>query len=368
MRRRTLSPMVAGLWMAAVLAASPALAQQVTGTPGSPSATTTIDGRYLPPPPQPFGGEIELNAAQSKPWLAAARRAAEGRAQHPADHDRRRRLRRALAPSAASSRRRRSTASPPNGLRYTNFHSTSLCSPTRAALITGRNHHSVGFGVDLRGGDRLPRLQQHHRQGQRHDRPDPAGQRLPHLLVRQGPQHADLDREPGRAVRPVADRHGLRLLLRLRRRRHQPVAAEPVPQHHGDLPLCRQARLEPDHRDGRRRHPLAEPAQRHQPVDAVLPLLRARRHPRAAPSDAGVDQEDQRHAPVRQGLERAARADLRQPEEARRDPAGRQADALAGRPAEALGSRSPPRRRSCSSARPTSTPPISPTPTTRSAG
>ena len=34
-----------------------------------------------------------------------------------------------------------------SGLRYTNFHSTSLCSPTRAALITGRNHHSAGFGV-----------------------------------------------------------------------------------------------------------------------------------------------------------------------------------------------------------------------------
>ena len=34
-----------------------------------------------------------------------------------------------------------------NGLRYTNVHTTSLCSPTRAALITGRNHHSVGFGV-----------------------------------------------------------------------------------------------------------------------------------------------------------------------------------------------------------------------------
>ena len=33
------------------------------------------------------------------------------------------------------------------GLRYTEFHSTALCSPTRAALITGRNHHSVGYGV-----------------------------------------------------------------------------------------------------------------------------------------------------------------------------------------------------------------------------
>jgi arylsulfatase len=33
------------------------------------------------------------------------------------------------------------------GLRFTNFHTTALCSPTRAALITGRNHHSVQTGV-----------------------------------------------------------------------------------------------------------------------------------------------------------------------------------------------------------------------------
>ncbi|MGD9894690.1 MAG: arylsulfatase, partial [Dehalococcoidia bacterium] len=31
------------------------------------------------------------------------------------------------------------------GLRYTNFHTTALCSPTRAALLTGRNHHAVGM-------------------------------------------------------------------------------------------------------------------------------------------------------------------------------------------------------------------------------
>jgi hypothetical protein len=34
-----------------------------------------------------------------------------------------------------------------NGLRYNKYHTTALCSPTRAALITGRNHHSVASGV-----------------------------------------------------------------------------------------------------------------------------------------------------------------------------------------------------------------------------
>ncbi|MBI4765324.1 MAG: sulfatase-like hydrolase/transferase, partial [Deltaproteobacteria bacterium] len=33
------------------------------------------------------------------------------------------------------------------GVRYNNFHTTALCSPTRACLLTGRNHHSVGMGM-----------------------------------------------------------------------------------------------------------------------------------------------------------------------------------------------------------------------------
>jgi arylsulfatase A-like enzyme len=33
-----------------------------------------------------------------------------------------------------------------DGLRYNRFHTTALCSPTRAALLTGRNHHTVGMG------------------------------------------------------------------------------------------------------------------------------------------------------------------------------------------------------------------------------
>src|SRR5580765_2035300 len=32
------------------------------------------------------------------------------------------------------------------GLKYTRFHTTALCSPTRAAMLSGRNHHAVGMG------------------------------------------------------------------------------------------------------------------------------------------------------------------------------------------------------------------------------
>ncbi len=42
------------------------------------------------------------------------------------------------------------------GLRYTRFHTTALCSPTRAALLTGRNHHSVGTGVITELGNAYP--------------------------------------------------------------------------------------------------------------------------------------------------------------------------------------------------------------------
>ncbi|HEY7313745.1 MAG TPA: arylsulfatase [Gemmataceae bacterium] len=43
-----------------------------------------------------------------------------------------------------------------NGLKYTHFHTTALCSPTRAALLTGRNHHSVGTGVIIECGTGYP--------------------------------------------------------------------------------------------------------------------------------------------------------------------------------------------------------------------
>jgi Sulfatase len=132
--------------MLVIIACGPVAAQQITGAPGSPSATTTVDGRYLPSPPQPFTGNIELNASQSTPAWPARVVPPKGAPNillimtddvgfaAPSTFG-------GVIPTPALDRIAAA------GLRYTNFHSTSLCSPTRAALITGRNHHSVGFGV-----------------------------------------------------------------------------------------------------------------------------------------------------------------------------------------------------------------------------
>ncbi len=43
-----------------------------------------------------------------------------------------------------------------NGLKYTRFHTTALCSPTRGALLAGRNHHSVSTGVIIEMGTGYP--------------------------------------------------------------------------------------------------------------------------------------------------------------------------------------------------------------------
>src|SRR5262245_38952067 len=49
-------------------AAFSASAQQITGTPGSPDATITLDGKQLPPSPMKFGGEIKESYLDSTPW------------------------------------------------------------------------------------------------------------------------------------------------------------------------------------------------------------------------------------------------------------------------------------------------------------
>jgi arylsulfatase len=93
----------------------------------------------------PFGGTIGNTIADSKPCWPSARRPPEG------------------APNillvlfddvgfsdfgcyGSPIRTPTIDAIAANGLRYTGFHTTAMCSTTRAALLTGRNHHSVGVG------------------------------------------------------------------------------------------------------------------------------------------------------------------------------------------------------------------------------
>src|SRR5437870_1895807 len=129
-----------------LLPAVTAQAQQTTGVPGSPSATTTIDGKYVPNPAPPFAGVINLSATDSKPaWppTVVPPKGAPNVLLIMTD-DQGYGITSTFGgviPTPAMDRLAKS------GLRYTQFHSTALCSPTRAALITGRNHHSVGFGV-----------------------------------------------------------------------------------------------------------------------------------------------------------------------------------------------------------------------------
>src|SRR5271165_1241187 len=100
----------------------------------------------LPYPPQPFKGKIERTSKESTPDFPKGIEAPKG------------------APNilliltddvgyGASSTFGGPIPTPTmdrlakSGLRYNQFHTTALCSPTRAALLTGRNHHSVNTGV-----------------------------------------------------------------------------------------------------------------------------------------------------------------------------------------------------------------------------
>ncbi len=231
-------------------AVSAADAQQINGTPGAPNATTTIDGHVLPPPPQKFGGQIELNAAQSKPYWPMRVVPPKGAPNvllimtddvgfsAPSTFG-------GVIPTPALDR------IAANGLRYTNFHTTSLCSPTRAALITGRNHHSVGFGVVSEQSSGFPGYNS--------------------LIPKDSATIARILRENGYRTSWFGKAHntptyqasqagpfdqwptgmGFDYFYGFLGGELEPVGAEPLPQHDADLPVYRAAgKVEPDDGDG----------------------------------------------------------------------------------------------------------------------
>ena len=106
----------------------------------------TAGANVLPRPPEPFSGKLgstEKESSGSLPTLFSAPEGAPNILLVMTDYV----GSRLSAPLVARCR-------PPNldrlaerGLRYNQFHTTAICSPARAALLTGRNHHAVGLGT-----------------------------------------------------------------------------------------------------------------------------------------------------------------------------------------------------------------------------
>ena len=143
---KLLSVITLALIAGGVILAGPVTADETACPPGSPCATTTLDGKRLPPQPPKFGGVIKEDAKNATAWWPPRVVPPEG------------------APNillilvddsgfATSSTFGGVIPSPnldklaANGLRYTQMHNAALCSPTRAGLISGRNHHTMGYGV-----------------------------------------------------------------------------------------------------------------------------------------------------------------------------------------------------------------------------
>ena len=302
--------------------------QKTTGEPGSPSATTTISGKQLPPPDPKFGGVIEQKASQSKAWWPPRVVPPKGAPNvllimtddsgfgAPGTFG-------GVVPTPALDRIAKT------GLRYTNFHSTALCSPSRAALITGRNHHVAGFGVVGEIATGFPGYDS--------------------IIRKENGTIGTILKENGYATSWFGKDHNTPF--------YQATQAGPFDQWPcgmgfeyfygfvgGDA-----SQWQPNlYRNTTPIYPfegkpgwnlttaMADEAIQYMkeikeiaPDKAVPCLLRAGRHALAASSDAGVDREDQRHASLRRGLEQTARDHLRQSEAAGHHAGEREADGMA---------------------------------------
>ena len=203
--------------------------QEITGVPGSPTATVTIDGKQLPPPPLPFGGVIKETAPDSTPYWPP----------------------RVVPPKGAPNVLLIMTDDQGYGVSSTfggviptpaldRVAGTGLALhgvPLHGAVLAyagGADHRPQSplgrLRRDRRIVHRLPGIRFDHRPGERHHRHDPPGQWLCHLWFGKNHNTPGLSIQRGRAVRPMAGRHGLRVFLRIHGRRDRPVDALSVSQ------------------------------------------------------------------------------------------------------------------------------------------
>jgi arylsulfatase A-like enzyme len=323
-RRIALSAVLLG-GLAVLQTAPPAAAQTASG---APDATRTINGRQLPAPPMEFGGVIKDDALNSTPWWAprivppkeapnilliitddaGLRRSQHLRRRHPdADHGR----------------------AGGDGLRYNNIHSTALCSPTRAALITGRNHHSAGFGVISEQSTGFPGYNSIIAKDKAtigrilldNGYATPGSARTTTRRPSQASQAGPFDQWPtGMGFEYFygfvgGDANQWQPNLFRNTTQIYPFEGKP-----GWNLITGMADDAIDYIT--RMHQI-------DPEQALLRQVRARRHPRAAPSDQGMGGKDRAMHLFDDGYEQAARDDLREPEEAGRDSRGRELTALA---------------------------------------
>jgi arylsulfatase len=127
------------------------------GQSGLPKATVQppVGGDVLPKPPQPFRGTIDLRAKDSKSDFPQPVKAPAGAPNillvllDDVGYG-------ATSTFGGPCQTPTLTRLAEKGLKYNQFHTTALCSPTRAAIITGRNHHSVHTACIMEAGTGFP--------------------------------------------------------------------------------------------------------------------------------------------------------------------------------------------------------------------
>ena len=171
------------------------------------------------------------------------------------------------------------------GLKFNRFHTTALCAPTRQAMLTGRNHHSVGMGSITETATSAPGNSSVLPNTKAPRGADPEAQRLLHRPVRQVPRGSRVAVVVDGAVRRLAlGRWRLRDVLRVHRWGEQPVRPGALRRHDpGRAARHGGGGLPPDRGPGGPGHRLGAPAEGPDAGQAVLHVLRAGGDARAAP-------------------------------------------------------------------------------------
>jgi len=140
-------------WLAASGRLNEVFAQEKA--PDKPELTPAQTATVLPVPPAPFKGQIAVRAKDSKPDFPQPVQAPKGAPNillvllDDVGYG-------ATSTFGGPCNTPTLTKLAEKGLKYNHFHTTALCSPTRAALITGRNHHSAHTACIMEAGTGFP--------------------------------------------------------------------------------------------------------------------------------------------------------------------------------------------------------------------